>query len=301
MQNRHTIAVWTVWVLWLFGSASYAVAERQELTLANGDRYDGEVVDGVLEGFGRYIWADGKRYEGNFSAGKRQGFGSLTWVNGDRYQGNFTDNRIQGEGVFLWANGDRYEGSFVANQRSGQGVMRWQGGQRYEGQFEAGLMDGLGEYRWPDGTSYKGMFALDRRSGLGVLIYPDASVFTGFFLEDRRHGMGVEQRNNSPLSLQRWQEDVLQESQAMVSDPQCRAEDADGAWMVKADDCINGLAHGDGYAVTLTGAYIVEAGRWILGQRIAGERIGLPQPPASPKEVTVPPITSKPTAAATNG
>ncbi|NCF76492.1 MAG: hypothetical protein GWP45_04780 [Proteobacteria bacterium] len=301
MQNRHAIAVWTVCVLWLFGSAPSAVAERQELTLANGDRYDGEVIDGVLEGFGRYTWADGKRYEGNFSAGKRQGFGSLTWPNGDRYQGDFTDNQIQGRGVFLWANGDRYEGSFVANRRSGQGVMQWRGGQRYEGTFEAGLMSGQGEYHWSDGTSYKGTFVQDRRSGLGILSYADASVFTGFFLGDRRHGMGVEQRNNSPLSLQRWQEDVLQESQAIVTDPQCRAEDADGAWMVKADDCINGLAHGDGYAVTLTGAYIVEVGRWILGQRIAGERIGLPQPPASPKEVTVPPITSKPTAAATNG
>ncbi len=94
MQNQHTKAVWAL--VCLLGLASYAVAEQQELTLANGDRYEGEVIDGALEGFGRYTWADGKRYEGNFSAGKRQGFGSLTWANGDRYQGNFlvTKSRV---------------------------------------------------------------------------------------------------------------------------------------------------------------------------------------------------------------
>ena len=299
MQNQHTKAGWAL--LYLLGLASYAVAEQQELTLANGDRYEGEVIDGALEGFGRYTWADGKRYEGNFSAGKRQGFGSLTWANGDRYQGNFSGNQIEGRGVFLWANGDRYEGSFVASQRSGQGVMQWQGGQRYEGQFVAGMMSGQGEYQWPDGTSYTGMFVQDRHSGLGILIYPDASIFTGFFLEGRRHGMGVEQQKNGPLSLQRWREGVLQESQAIVSDPQCRAEDADGAWMVRADDCINGLAHGDGYAVTLTGEHLVTAGHWILGQRVAGELTGLPRPEPSLKHGAIPPNGSRSAEAPTDG
>jgi len=299
MQNQHTKAVWAL--VCLLGLVPCAAAERQELILANGDRYDGGVIDGALEGFGRYTWEDGKRYEGNFSAGKRQGFGSLTWANGDRYQGNFSGNQIEGRGVFLWANGDRYEGSFVASQRSGQGVMQWQGGQRYEGQFVAGMMSGQGEYQWPDGTSYTGMFVQDRHSGLGILIYPNASMFTGFFLEGRRHGMGVEQQKNRPLSLQRWREGVLQESQAIVSDPQCRAVDADGAWMVKADDCINGLAHGDGYAVTLTGEHLVTAGRWILGHRVAGEPTGLPRPALSREQGAVPPNGSRPAEAPTDG
>ena len=222
-------------------------------------------------------------------------------MNGDRYQGNFTDNQIQGRGVFVWANGDRFEGSFVANQRSGQGVMQWQSGQRYEGEFEAGLMNGQGEYLWPDGTRYRGTFARDRRSGLGISVDPDGATFTGYFQEGRRHGMGVEQRNKGPLLLQRWQEGVLQASQTIVIDPQCRAKDSDGAWMVKADGCINGLAHGDGYAVTLTGTHLVKAGRWILGRRVAGERIELPEQLSSPAQITVPVAGSKPAEAANNG
>lgn len=150
-------------------------------------------------------------------------------------------------------------------------------------------MNGKGEYQWPDGTRYIGAFAQDRRSGLGILNYPDDSVFKGFFLEGRRHGMGVEEQKDKPMLLQRWQEGALEESQSIVGDPKCRAEDADGAWMVRADDCINGLAHGDGYAVTLTGGHLVPAGRWILGQRISGDSIELPKLPARQTQVAMPP------------
>lgn len=298
MQNRHTVAVCA---LWLIGIASYSSAEPQELSLANGDRYEGEVIDGSLEGFGRYVWADGKSYEGNFAAGKREGFGSLTWVNGDRYRGNFVTGQMQGRGVFVWANGDRYEGSFVANQRDGQGTMQWQSGERYEGQFEAGMMNGQGLYQWPDGTRYKGTFVQDRRSGLGMLIDSDAATFSGYFFQGRRDGMGVERRGNGPLSLQQWQDGVLQEAQAIAVDPRCRADDADGAWMVRADACINGLAHGDGFAVTLTGEHLVTAGRWILGQRVKGERVALPEPPASPGQKNAAPAGPAITDTANNG
>ena len=214
MQNRHTVAVCA---LWLIGIASYSSAEPQELSLANGDRYEGEVIDGSLEGFGRYVWADGKSYEGNFAAGKREGFGSLTWVNGDRYRGNFVTGQMQGRGVFVWANGDRYEGSFVANQRDGQGTMQWQSGERYEGQFEAGMMNGQGLYQWPMGP-LQGTFVQDRRSGLGMLIDSDAATFSGYFF---RVGVmvWVLSAGQWPMSLQQWQDGVLQEAQAIASDP----------------------------------------------------------------------------------
>lgn len=41
----------------------------------NGKTYDGEVVDGVPHGFGRYTFADGSFYEGEFVNGKRHGEG----------------------------------------------------------------------------------------------------------------------------------------------------------------------------------------------------------------------------------
>ena len=42
------------------------LAATQIITLENGDRYEGEIKDSILNGQGLYIWANGDRYEGEF-------------------------------------------------------------------------------------------------------------------------------------------------------------------------------------------------------------------------------------------
>ena len=115
-----------------------------------------------------------------------------------------------------------------------------------------------------------------------MLIDSDATAFSGYFLQGRRDGMGVERRSNGSMSLQLWQDGVLQEAQTVASDPRCRADDADGAWMVKADACINGWPTATVCDHT-DGEHLVTAGRWILGQRVkerAWRYLNLLQAPA---------------------
>ena len=47
--------------------------------------------------------------------------------------------------------------------------------------------------------------------------------------------------------------------------------------MVKANSCINGLAHGIGKAASLTGLALIEGGEWVLGALVAGTVVALPQ------------------------
>ena len=47
--------------------------------------------------------------------------------------------------------------------------------------------------------------------------------------------------------------------------------------MVKANACINGLAHGIGKAASLTGLALIEGGEWVLGRLVAGTVVALPQ------------------------
>jgi hypothetical protein len=53
MQRQYFFLLFCLWSFPVFGA---------EVTLANGDRYIGEVIDGVLSGEGVYIWANGDRY-----------------------------------------------------------------------------------------------------------------------------------------------------------------------------------------------------------------------------------------------
>ena len=52
-------------------------------------KYDGEWVEGVMEGEGILRQADGTKYKGHFKAGFKDGHGIQEDKNGVRYEGEF--------------------------------------------------------------------------------------------------------------------------------------------------------------------------------------------------------------------
>lgn len=42
---------------------------------ANGDKYKGEFINGLPQGYGEYFWADGAMFKGDFKQGARNGYG----------------------------------------------------------------------------------------------------------------------------------------------------------------------------------------------------------------------------------
>lgn len=158
----------------------------------NGDRYEGEFVNGKANGPGtRYskdglvaegIWKDGKlcdgkvvfsysdgsRYEGDAKDGKRSGYGKLYLANGDYYYGKFENNelvygdyqnaefrRCMKEG-FKTQQGKTvsYKGDFKDLKYDGEGYLLESGedGFEYQGEFKNGLFDGNGSYNGGDRT-----------------------------------------------------------------------------------------------------------------------------------------------------
>lgn len=45
---------------------------RGVYSLKSGDKYDGEIVEGKFNGYGKYYWSDGKWFEGTWKEGKMQ-------------------------------------------------------------------------------------------------------------------------------------------------------------------------------------------------------------------------------------
>lgn len=269
------------WLLCL-ALAGLPVWSAAELaTLPNGDRYQGEVTDGVLNGPGIYLWANGDRYEGTFLSALPHGKGTYTWADGRQYVGDFLQGKREGQGVLSWPNGDRFTGGFVANKREGQGVMTWHTGEVYRGQFQAGTIHGEGEYAWPNGNRHKGLFDRDQRSGLGILLRADGTSWSGVFFEGEPNGLGIERQASGAMTLQRRELGELLEQTPLADNPRCRSADASVNWMIQADDCINGLAHGTGFAASLNGDKIVANGRWVLGVLVDGPLQSLPTPAAA--------------------
>jgi hypothetical protein len=94
-----------------------AVAENlkhQHIQYTNGDRYDGELENGMKNGHGVYTFANGTRYDGQWINDAQNGNGVNTRADGHRYDGEFLNNTFNGHGVYTVANnGAYYDGQWL--------------------------------------------------------------------------------------------------------------------------------------------------------------------------------------------
>ena len=104
----------------------------------NSCTYEGDLVKGIPNGRGVYIWDNGNRYEGEVVNGQRHGYGVLSWADGSCYEGEFVEDRRTGYGVMTWASGTRYEGEFLNDQLHGRGTVYNADGSQYSGQWIEG-------------------------------------------------------------------------------------------------------------------------------------------------------------------
>jgi hypothetical protein len=158
---------------------------------ANGDRYEGGFVDGDFKGKGVMAFANGDRYEGNFIGTVKQGTGVMQFANKDRYEGEFVDNEFHGKGTFVFANGERYTGSFVKGLRDGRGAYTFASGDSFEGTYVKGVIQGPGLYRFANGDRYEGNFVDGLFSGQGKLFLASGDRYEGEFRNNLKHGTGI--------------------------------------------------------------------------------------------------------------
>ena len=75
------------------------IINNQELKYNNGNRYIGQVVNGLREGKGIYYFNDGDRYEGDFKNDKFEGKGIYYYISGSRYEGDWRNECKEGKGI----------------------------------------------------------------------------------------------------------------------------------------------------------------------------------------------------------
>ncbi|WP_028238618.1 C13 family peptidase [Stutzerimonas azotifigens] len=156
--------------------------------LADGGRYRGPLVDGLMHGEGRLEQADGSWYEGRFERGLRDGQGRWQAANGDRYTGRFRAGLFHGKGRLDYAAGGYYEGDFTQGRMQGQGEFS-QDGVHYQGGFANDLYEGEGTLRYDDET-YRGTFRAGQLQGHGEYRHADGSRYEGEFRDGDFDGQG---------------------------------------------------------------------------------------------------------------
>ena len=155
-----------------FKSVDSGVNKVVELTLQNGNQYQGEWLNGKPSGFGTYTWKDGSHYAGQFLCGELHGTGTKTWSSGKIYAGEWSHNTFEGSGELKFADGSRYVGSFMRGSFSGMGRREWTNGDIYTGNWKNGKHHGSGRLETAEGRCvYIGEWASGLMHGKGVAIW----------------------------------------------------------------------------------------------------------------------------------
>jgi hypothetical protein len=117
-----------------------------------GDFHEGDYVQNLRHGPGKYLWKDGRAFMGNYHNDERQGQGVFSYPNGDIYEGNFADGQRSGYGTFKFHNGDfQYKGEWKEGVYEGKGLLDWKvnAGEQithlYVGEFAGGVFHGQGK------------------------------------------------------------------------------------------------------------------------------------------------------------
>ena len=251
----------------------------REIIDEEGNRYEGDTVDGEIHGVGRFDWVDGSSYEGDFKNGEVQGEGTMTYVDGSTYTGTFNRGERHGYGVQTMANGSVYIGTFVDGKRSGEG--EWvseEDGESYKGSWKDGKRHGTGVLTWEDGSQFSGNFLNNKIDGFGEHIDVSGQIYRGYYRSNQKHGDGILELDVQTKHFQSWQQGELIVNELIREVENCTLVVDDLPWMFLGEDCVNGLAHGSGRAVALDGSAYVNHGTFVLGNLIKGVVLSMSLP-----------------------
>ena len=188
------------------------------LYLKNGKKYEGNFVNGELNGWCRFIDSNRICYEGLFISGILNGKGEIIKIDENRrkniykgdiknfrregkgiektndytYEGDFLNDVKHGKGKIIYnSKGDYYEGEFKYGEITGKGYYKWKNNHTYLGDFVNGKMHGNGLYKWPDGNEYEGEYIFNIKEGNGIFRWKDGRIYKGKFEKGKPHGKGI--------------------------------------------------------------------------------------------------------------
>ncbi|XP_061540142.1 ankyrin repeat and MYND domain-containing protein 1-like [Phycodurus eques] len=117
-----------------------------------------EVDQDGRQGFGVQEFLDGSKYEGDFVNGLKHGKGRYTWKSGEFYEGSFYKDYRHGDGMYCWPTGNKFIGKFYLNWREAYGQHIFPDGATFKGLYHADQRFGPGVLSEPTGCQDVGLW-----------------------------------------------------------------------------------------------------------------------------------------------
>ena len=198
----------------------------------NKSNYEGQVENGIPNGYGRARRPDGVKFVGEFKNGKRHGFGVLTTSDGGKYIGEFRELRVHGFATYF-APDIIYTGEWKKGLQDGYGLIKESGGRHYLGEWKEGKRNGYGRsvipgvatmwavwkddkrdlnfpayIRLASGFRYEGiMNEKSQPHGQGIATLINGETYEGDFEKNKKHGYGTYTYLNNDVYIGEWKDD----------------------------------------------------------------------------------------------
>ena len=88
----------------------------------NGHYYLGDFHEDLFHGYGVYNWGQDRTYEGQWINGKMEGKGKLKLKDGSYYDGEFKEGKKWGKGLYVWNKDKYYDGNWKNDKQNGFGL-----------------------------------------------------------------------------------------------------------------------------------------------------------------------------------
>ena len=157
--------------------------KKEDICLAytNGDKFQGEIKNGIRDGFGTYYYHNGDKYEGMWLKGKKHGMGTLYYKEGNLFVGHWKNSEKEGIGTLYTKSGEKFYGEFKSGRRNGKGILTS-----------------------PDNNRYIGYFKDSRKNGVGIMHYNKGKIA----LEEWNSGILISSKIQSEEELNKLNEEI---------------------------------------------------------------------------------------------
>eukprot|EP00088_Acartia_fossae_P007055 TRINITY_DN1327_c0_g1_i1.p1 TRINITY_DN1327_c0_g1~~TRINITY_DN1327_c0_g1_i1.p1 ORF type:complete len:203 (-),score=48.00 TRINITY_DN1327_c0_g1_i1:333-941(-) len=161
--------------------------------------YEGCWKNKAADGYGKMKWINGDRYEGEWLNGLREGKGAyFSKASGCSYDGQYKNDLKEGTGKYVFSNGDYYDGQWKAGLRNGKGLYVWkEQNEKYEGDWIKGLKEGTGKFTYPNGDVFTGPYVNGNRHGKGELVKKDGEIRSENYKEGKLVSFNVIQEKSA--------------------------------------------------------------------------------------------------------
>ena len=149
------------WLLALFSELEGAKKETIEYSEGDWKTFEGFTVDGTPNGLGTVKFVNGDKYDGELRNGQIEGSGIMTFNgqnNKESYTGEFKDGKRHGRGKLIFRNGNYYDGEMAFDKYQGNGTYAWPTGHMYIGEWVDDNRTGYGKYVYNEDVTHAKSF-----------------------------------------------------------------------------------------------------------------------------------------------